>query len=145
MARRLSPEQLGELDALRRRCHLILDFIASVEPAGVWSEFKAFVEKTAAKRDLRGLRMVVRDLTEAQTGLSPRDRGELSRRLQDELGVDLSQEQTKELKKIQEIVGRGKIRNEREYRMVHDRVEEIYADEQAREEVERLNALLDAY
>jgi hypothetical protein len=40
---------------------------------------------------------------------------------------------------------RGVIRNEEEYRLVSDKVEEIYADDSQKELVSRLNDLLGAF
>ena len=69
----------------------------------------------------------------------------LNRKLRQEFGFDLNDFSNRNNRRIQNIVRRGVIRNEEEYRLVSDKVEEIYADDSQKELVSRLNDLLGAF
>lgn len=109
---------LKELIALRSRCLMIVDFAHEHSGLGeLADEMRKVVENSYATQDLKGLRMVVRDLEEMADGLSPRTKAELDRRLEAELGIDMKAERAMDKLTIEAMVSRGKIRNEREYRM----------------------------
>jgi hypothetical protein len=69
----------------------------------------------------------------------------LNRKLRQEFGFDLNDFSNRNNRRIQNILRRGVIRNEEEYRLVSDKVEEIYADDSQKELVSRLNDLLGAF
>ena len=65
--------------------------------------------------------------------------------LRQEFGFDLNDFSNRNNRRIQNILKRGVIRNEEEYRLVSDMVEEIYADDSQEQLVNQLNELLSAF
>jgi len=69
----------------------------------------------------------------------------LNIKLRQEFRFDLNDFSNRNNRRIQNILKRGVIRNEDEFRLVSDKVEEIYADDSQKELVSRLNDLLGAF
>ena len=69
----------------------------------------------------------------------------LNLKLRQEFGFDLNDFSNRNNRRIQNILKRGVIRNEEEYRLVFDKVEEIYADDSQEQLVDQLNELLAAF
>ena len=65
--------------------------------------------------------------------------------LRQEFGFDLNDFSNRNNRRILNILKRGVIRNEEEYRLVSDKVEEIYADDSQEQLVNQLNELLSAF
>lgn len=65
--------------------------------------------------------------------------------LRQEFGFDLNDFSNRNNRSIQNILKKGVIRNEEEYRLVFDKVEEIYADDSQEQLVNQLNELLSAF
>jgi hypothetical protein len=103
--------------------------------------------RSAAERcaTVRGLRAVSRDLLEWAKGLSSPERDVIDRKLRAAFGRGLEAGVAHEGAELARVVRRGRIANEREYRLVQARVEEIYANEQLAKELRNLDALLAAF
>ena len=69
----------------------------------------------------------------------------LNNKLRQEFKFDLNDFSNRNNRRIQNILKRGIIRNEDEFRLVSDKVEEIYADDSQKELVSKLNDLLGAF
>jgi hypothetical protein len=69
----------------------------------------------------------------------------LNSKLRQEFSFDLNDFSNHNNRRIQNILKRGVIRNEEEFRLVSDKVEEIYADDSQKELVRKLNDLLSAF
>ena len=69
----------------------------------------------------------------------------LNLKIRQEFGFDLNDFSNRNNKRIQNILKRGVIRNEEEFRLVSDKVEEIYADDSQKELVSKLNDLLGTF
>ena len=69
----------------------------------------------------------------------------LNSKLRQEFSFDLNDFSNHNNRRIQNILMRGVIRNEEEFRLVSDKVEEIYADDSQKELVRKLNDLLSAF
>ncbi len=69
----------------------------------------------------------------------------LNIKLRQEFKFDLNDFSNRNNRRIQNILKRGIIRNEDEFRLVSDKVEEIYADDSQKELVSKLNDLLGAF
>ena len=69
----------------------------------------------------------------------------LNIKLRQEFRFDLNDFSNRNNRRIQNILKRGVIRNEDEFRLVSDKVEEIYADDSQKELVSKLNDLLGAF
>jgi hypothetical protein len=70
----------AEVDYLLERCLLILDAIERHEPLPV-AQMRPLVEGAARNRNVRGLRIVRRDLIEMSQSLPPLDRQKLQEAL----------------------------------------------------------------
>lgn len=118
MAKRLTPAHLRELRALRARCLLIVDFVHEHSGLGALApEMRNAIENAYAAQSLKGLRTVARDLDEMAEGLSPNVKAQLDHQLEVELGIDAEAERAADLAVFRGMIERGRIRNEREYRM----------------------------
>ena len=69
----------------------------------------------------------------------------LNSKLRQEFKFDLNDLSNRNNIRIQNILKRGVIRNEEEFRLVSDKVEEIYADDSQKGLVSKLNDLLGAF
>ena len=143
MARKLSDIQLRELGRKKQWCLTSIDFmVTKYGQNAVYQELVSAVMSTYADNGLRGMRSVFRDLNEWARGLSPMHVRELNMLLKEKFGEDLQNESGKDLVKIAQIRKRGKIRTENEFRLVQERTEEIWNDDDKKKEVESLNKLL---
>lgn len=141
MARR--RERPEELAFLRDWCTTIIGFLG--ELGATVEEWHQVISQTYDKRDLRGLRSLARDIGEWAKGLPPSDVRRLDGRLRSAFGEGIVDQRREDLAKIAQVVARGRISDAEEYRLLHGRVEEIYADDAMQQEVESLNALLLAF
>ena len=89
--------------------------------------------------------MVYKDMNELSKGLSSIDLEELNRVLKERFGSDLTVYSNKGLAKIQRIIKRGRVNTDDEFRLLSNRVDEIYADDSKKDEVEVLNKLMGDY
>lgn len=103
-------------------------------------EMDAIVERAAAGKSLRQLRMIAGDLQEWASGLAPEQLRELHSLLAERFGptATLDGDATRR----QRIVKRARIHTADEYRLISARVEAIYADPEGRNELEALSRLL---
>jgi len=103
------------------------------------------IHQAFERRDLRGLRMVARDVAEWATDLSPEQQQQLDALLVSRFGRGLKDQRKDVEREIARILRRGQIETEGEYRLLMARVDEIYADESKAEELEQINRLLLAF
>jgi hypothetical protein len=144
--RKLSEAQIGELHALHARCNLVLRFLNRHGELGdLAREFEEIIEKSFHTQDLRGLRILQKDLEDWSKDLSRDEQLELETLLRVKLRVDVDNERLIDIAQIHEIEERGRIRNEREYRLVQTRAEELRSSPAGAQEAERLQALLTSY
>lgn len=146
MPKQLNDIQQKELHHIKDWCLTILNFM--IEKSGdnpLFQQFKNIIVETHEKQNLKGLRHVIKDVNEWAKGLSKSDFDELNNLLNRKFEKDLIKEDTKISNKISQVLKKGKISNEEEYRMLLNRVEEIYADESKKEEVKSFNKLLADY
>jgi hypothetical protein len=145
--KRLNEEQLKELTHIRDWCLTILDFM--IDRYGQHHSFvtqKDLIIKIYNAQDLRGLRYIYRDSNEWGKNLPTLESTEeLNKMLCEKFGKDLQACSKQNLLKIKKIIKRGNISNEREFRVVHNRVNEIYQDSTKKEEIEILNNLLSKF
>ena len=94
------------------------------------------------KCDFRGIKCAFNDVNDAAFDLDSKQYKELNHILYLKFGISLDNQNKKIIKKIKTILKRGHIKNIDEYRLVSERVERIYADDDKKEEVETLNNLL---
>ena len=136
-------------ELLERWCLSILDFQEKVlgEDVRIWREIvrKACDVNWKFKYKLQARKELLHDINEYVLMLEQPLLHLLNLKLRHEFGFDLNDFSNRNNRRIQNILKRGVIRNEEEYRLVSDKVEEIYADDSQEQLVNQLNELLAAY
>lgn len=145
-------QELKELSFLKDWSITILDFFISKYGNDPLSQTFQFLQKfyeTVLKgfdsNNLRGSRLLYQDLNDWAKDLPPKELEELNQILLEKFGFNLKKYDSKNSAKIKRIIKRGTINNDDEYRLLLDRVDEIYADENTKDEVDILNGLLADY
>lgn len=100
------------------------------------------LEEAYKNQDIKCLRHNFRDLNEMVLDNSPEELNKLNRILKSKFGYDLNDNKNNNVVKIKSIITRGYIKTASEYRLLSNRVEQIYADEDKVDELEALNRLL---
>jgi len=146
MGTNISGKKSKELEYLRDWCLTILDFLISKSgESPIFSQTKEVVTDTFKGKNLRGLRYCKKDINEWAKGLSPSNVSELNSLLDEKFSVNLEKEDDKSAKIIKQILQRGVINNEDEYRLLLTKVDAFCADDSKKDEVEALNKLLTDY
>jgi hypothetical protein len=129
-----------ETATLRGRAELILATFEREEPSPTWAQYRALVEQATGLTHLRGINQ---DLRAMMAGL-PRASGDALRlELRTRFGPDREEERDRQT--VAKIRARGRIRSEREYRIVQQYVDSIPADPNDQDEFLALGAMLDEY
>jgi ribosomal protein S6 len=151
MPRPLSEKQQQEFTKLEARCESFVAFMRArsdaSDPAsaalleGVGTE----IQKAVSAHDLVGLRELAKEINRWLKALPPQMQREFESQAPTELVGDVKTEREREIDRIRDFRRRGSLADEDEYRLVLDRVEEIYADPSHSGEVEELNRLLNTF
>lgn len=143
MAKKLNSIQIKELIHIKEWCLTVMNFMIShYEGKDVFIQFSEVIKEGFNKQDLRGMRYVYKDTNEWAKGLPLTHIEELNRILNEKFGEDIKKQTDRDITKISRIIKNGEINSEDEYRLILNRVEEIYADDNKKEEVLKLNKLL---
>jgi hypothetical protein len=118
MARRSGNGRDEELARLRSWCLAIVQFMARLSPSNVLGDTEDVINSAFERRDLRGLRMICRDVREWTKGLSAADAIRLEHALRSSFGVGLIETSNKEKGAVSQSLERGKIDGEEEYRIL---------------------------
>lgn len=144
MAKRVKGKGSAELAYLRDWLLAVTGFIGGAGFPGALEMEERIIQAAYDRGDLRGMRTIARDKREMLRLASPKERERIGEflRLNFDRGLDdLDRDDTKE---IARVLKRGRIKNDEEGRLLLARVDEIYADESKRDELERINCLLAA-
>ena len=85
--------------------------------------------------------MIASDVREWPDDLPPDEWERLDRELRERFGWGLSEEVKKFLQEVERILRRGRIESDDEYGLLQSRIDEIYADDSKREELDRIGEL----
>ena len=141
--RRMSGKPPSELTRTKEWCLTILDFmIAECSETSFIRQMRGIVLQEYKQQSRRGLQDCIRETNEWARGLPRAQVSELNQLLRDKFGEDLQTEADRDVKRVNRIMKRGRIRNEDEFRLVQARVEDIYADDDKQEEYATLGRLL---
>ena len=137
-------------ELLERWCLTILESLERfwAEDLSVWREIvlKTCDVNWKHKYILQARKELLHDINEwAMESMNQQALQMMNRKLRQEFGFDLNDFSNQNNRRIQNILRRGVIGNEEEYRLVSDKVEEIYADESQDQLVCKLNDLLGAF
>ena len=132
-------------ELLERWCMSIIDFLG--EDGSFWrgSVREACDVNWKFKYKLQARKELLHDINEYVLESPQPLLHMLNLKLRQEFGFDLDDFSNRNNRRIQNILKRGVIRNEEEYRLVFDKVEEIYADDSQEQLVDQLNELLAAF
>lgn len=100
------------------------------------------IQRARQRGDLRGLRMVYRDVNEWLGGLDPQMRDELDSLLRAQFGHGLEKGEKALERQARLILKIGRIRRAEEYRVLETRLHMILADPSKVAEVDQINELL---
>jgi len=144
--KKLNNEQKKELERLKDWSLIILENIKKnvSEHDKLYPIFLKFfdvVHYAFVVEDLRGMRLMVQDLTSWGKQMDKAQVAELNQILRNKFGEDLNYN----LKKIEKIISKGIIEKLSEYKLLSDYSEEIYDDELKKDEAKKVNNLLEVY
>ncbi len=145
MKRKLSQKSFEELLFLKEWNLIIADYFVKIWADPIFERFRQIIIETFEKNDLRGMRMIYKDNNGMTIDLSPNDLDKLNQILRKKFGFDLAKVNDKNLAKIKRIIERGHLKSDDEFRLLSNRVDEIYADDSKKDEVEVLNKLMGDY
>lgn len=146
MTKRITEKQAEELEHIKEWCHTIISFLTKIGgESPIFTQYKDVINDSYQKQNLKGLRYCLKDVNEWSKGLAKKDMDELNTILESKFGSNLDDANNKALKKINNIVKRGKINSEDEFRLLTTRVDEIYANDKNKTELESINKLLADY
>jgi hypothetical protein len=137
---KLSEAETKELHLLGDWISYAIDFILKSGPSH--AQFRAVVDQALKRNDLKGMKMVGKDMKEWIRGLDGDGKKNLEQALADRFGVRF--DEIKEAK-IEEIILSGKIRNKTEFSTLFEYVETHYEDAEKKRLIEQINVLLARY
>lgn len=136
-------EGSDEIARLRGWCETTLEFIVGGTPEDeLKAQFADTIARTASANDVKGLRRLKKDFLEWARGLSSEQQRALDEVLRQRFGEGLSEGATSEAKAVRQILKRGSIRTEEEYRAVSRYVDEFQHDDSKQSELEKADRLL---
>ena len=143
MAKKRITERDRELVALIGWCTIVKkQFLRMSSNDPLIVEFATVVDAAVQARKVGQLRSLKRDLMEWIRTLNAQQQKEIDEALQTELGRGLGDETRAEEKKVEEILRRGSIQSEDEYRLLSAWLELIQGDASKQAELEKIDALL---
>ena len=100
---------------------------------------------TLAAQDLRGMRMVARDMRAMLAGLSPEDRSRVESEIAGVAGSSPAIAEMDDAAEAKAILARGRIRNDREYYLLRDQLDRVESENASPTAARELSTLLNAY
>lgn len=145
----LALDKKADYATLREWCITIYDFLLLIEPKCIeWiSLFKDLIYECDKNRDIKKIKALYNETNALikDDMLSQEEMNELNEILSKKFRHSIEDEVNFDTKSIQEIIKCGKIRNDREFELVKNREEEIYADDSQWDYVEKLRELMSDY
>ena len=131
----------AEATALGRWCLCVTGCIGQMGDPTI-PEFEEVVSRSLAARSVTQLRSLKRDLTEWVRGLTPQQQLRVEEALRAQVGAEFSDEETADRETVKQVLDRGKIQNQVEYRLLSQWIDRLIDDESKKEEVAKIDALL---
>lgn len=143
----LKLEKTKDVDLVVNWCNTIYDYLLSLD-----SGYSIFIDcfrhaiETSAKNKMRVIKEIYKEtnLIVRET-LTPEQIISLNAILKEKFNHSIADEIDNDIAKIEKIIKRGKIRNDREFELVKNREEEIYADDSQWDYAEKLRKLMSDY
>ena len=137
---------------LREWCITIGDFLLKMDPqfeSLVNGDYgiKNIIRKADESNNKKRIRALYKELNimVREMKLPASTMEVLNKQLDEKFGYNLVRETGNDKNKIQKIIQRGKIRNDKEFELVKRREEEIYDDDNQQNYAETLRSLMTAY
>lgn len=132
-----------ELERLIKRFDIFYDFLLKHGTSGVLlNQARDIAYQAYNKPSLTTLKRISKELNVWFKEMPKDSQSELEQILKEELNEEIKDDTSE---KISKIIKRGQINNLQEYEILLNRVEEIYADDNKKTEVIKLNELLADY
>ena len=152
MSRKLSQEQINELDKLYKRFQIYKNYMlkfydpsyqsGSIESMEMVSEV---ADEIYQKKQLTNMRRFIKEIDiEIREELGSQAI-EVKRLFHEQLGEDIIVEEKKYHKKLDTIIKRGKVRTEAEYRLIDSHHQELFPEHGNTDEVMELDRLLGTF
>lgn len=142
MAKKPKPGDEAALQTLRDRLLATIDFVQSTQDFPSGNELRQLVEVTSAQGDLRGLRLIAREMEMATIGLAPHERDGLQAVLKARFGSDADTERIALSRHAAVALQRGRIASEKERRRLEDYAELLEATGENPAEADAIRRLL---
>lgn len=141
----LSKDKLKELEYLRNRSICIIDFMLK-ENSGdpMLTQYRQIIENAYNEINLRGMKILSRDINAWAKGLPQKQIKELEVLLASKFAEDLSGDKTTH-ETIRQLLKKGKVSNEEEYRIVHEYLQDISKGDTFFDNLFELEVLLRTY
>jgi hypothetical protein len=141
-----SGERQQQLEHLKAWCLAIVRFLRELDTSpSLYSQLEEAIEAAFERGDLRGLKMVSRDLEEWAMGLPSASQRQLNNMLHARFGIELAVIARQRAREVARILKRGAIADEDEYRLLSTRADQIYADASKRDELDSIDRLMAAF
>lgn len=128
---------------------LILDLIVKTygtDPVGdCFKDLQKVILLEYEKQNLKGLRYVFKDVNDLAHEFEPSKLEQLNMLLKERFGKNLNYYSATLTRKVKQIIKKGEIKNPDEFRLLKDRAEVIFADEEFHAELREINKLLLKY
>lgn len=142
--KKVSEADRAEVEALRARCLLMIDFFENAQDFKHAAMYRANVERVAATGSARRMRLLARDFDEMTIGLAPHERDGLEALLEAKLGVNKDAERAAQRKQVAVALARGTVASEKERRRLEDYAEMLEATGEDPAQLEAVRRLLRA-
>ena len=136
-----SSDEAG-LMALRDRILLTVQFVENSQGFRYGQGVREATETAFAKKSLRELRMIAREVDAMTIGLAPEQRDGLDALLRQRIGVDKDKERKNLSERVAQILRRGTIASEKERRRLEDYADSLEATQGDPAEVAAVRDLL---
>jgi hypothetical protein len=131
-----------ELEELHAWIRAIADYVKAVDPPPAFVELERAIDATLQRGDLRGMKSIARFMTDMARAGSSEQVQQLDRQLRSKFGKGLREASAADLKRVENILQKGRVESEEDYHILMARVDEICSDASKKEEVEQINAIL---
>lgn len=136
---------MSELEYLRDRSLLIIEFILKKNVGNpIMQKFKSVIKETYNKSNLKGLRMLSRDVNAWAKGMPQNEIKELELILGKKFGENLAGDKITHAV-IKEVLIKGNIENEEKYIVVYEYLKDISLTDPFFDKIEELEKLLEIY
>lgn len=139
----VTHEQLTELRLLRNQSMAIVEWLAAHgHLVADGADFKEALAEAFALRHLHEMRLAARDLRDMAYYLPPQERRSAFAAVEEATGVSPASEDAKDAAAIARVMARGRIRNDREYCLLCNRLDRIEGDPTHTDDEAQLKRLL---